>query len=149
MVQRACGKGKVIYFGMDIGLAYFQWPEKNTRLVLSNIIRRAARPPLEVNAPTIVIATARVQPQHNRLVVHLLNLPHASNRATNVDQRLTVDEVLPIHDIRITLNDYEASGAQAFAQNRDLALEHDRDGKLTTVLPRLDIHEAVIFPLRS
>lgn len=147
VVQRSYGNGKVIYFGTDIGDAYYKWPEKNTRLILKNLVVRAAPPPLEVDAPTIVVSTARVQPENRRLVVHLLNLPASSVRANNLDQGHTIDEIIPIHDIRITLNDFDASRAKAFVQGQDLSLSHDARGKLTAVLPLLRIHEAVVFQL--
>ena len=147
VTQRSLGKGKAIYFGTDIGLAYFRWPEKNTRIILSNLIQRASRPPVEVDAPSIVITAARVQPENQRLVVHLLNFPHTSIRGINVDQRLTVDEVIPIHNIRVTLNDFQACEARAFVQEKQLELEKRLDGSVTTVVDNLDIHEAVVFSL--
>ena len=145
IIERNYGKGKVIYFATDIGLAYFDWPEKNTRTVFSNIITSSVIPPIVIDAPTTTITTAKIK--NNKLIVHLVNLPHATNRAVNYNQKLVVDEITPIHNIKITLNQFTSTKATSFSNQKKLTIKNNQNGKSYVNLPVLDIHEAIIFDL--
>jgi len=147
ITARKLGEGEAIYFCADIGTAYIRWPYRENADILVNLILRA-RPPYEVEAPSVVLSNAFLHRERGSLLVHLLNLPYASNRMTHTGQHAVVDELIPVRGIRLRLNEFEASQARLVVAGQSLSIERDpATGTLTVMLPELVDHEIVEFKL--
>ena len=152
---RLHGKGEAVYIAPELGTGYTRWPHMATRKILSRLVRR--RPlPYEVDAPTVVISNAFIMENPKRLLVHLLNLPPASNRVVrpgwpgeelcSPGARGVLDEILPIFDIRVGVRLFPVRSARLPLS--DEPLEIARDGDLARVtVGRLNDHEIVEFLL--
>jgi len=151
------GKGHAVYLTPELGVGYTRWPHKNTRELLAGLVRR--RPlPYEVDAPTVVISNAFIQDDPKRLMVHLLNLPPASNRVVRPGwpgdelcgpgARSVLDEILPIYDITVSVRDYNVKSARLPLSEQELEIV--REGDIArVVVPRLDDHDIVELVLET
>lgn len=148
IAERRLGAGRVVYFGDDLGCAYFRWPFADARRILATLIRQAG-PPLTVAAPTVVLASAQRRRRPDgagELLVHLVNLPPATNRMGNPAARPTVDDVVPVCGIRVTLHAFRAVQARAGSTGALLPLEGTPEGQ-TVEVGSIDDHEVVVFSL--
>ena len=151
---RPHGKGEAVYIAAEPGIGYTRWPHLWTRRIIARLARR--RPlPYEVEAPTVVISNGYLKDDPKQLLVHLLNLPYASNRVVrpgwpgdpmaSPGARPVLDELVPVHDIRVGVRGSVAS-AELPLSGRALEIEREGDMAWVTV-PRLDDHEIVRFVL--
>ncbi len=143
LVRRAFGDGEVVYCTDDIGLGYLWWPYASTRRILSSLISR--RPaPYTVTAPTVVMANAFKK--GDRLLVHLLNYPYATNRMVGKGLQPVVDEPVPVHDIGISVNAFKVKSARTAISKKELKVSQS-EGRYTTQLPPLELYEIAEFDL--
>jgi hypothetical protein len=152
IISRQFGKGRVVYFAAGIDAGYYSYSYPYQRRLLSQAIRWAAGepPPVEVQAPMCVHATAFRQEKNGkqRLLVHLYNDVNttAFHGLPNDDVPLR-EETLPIHDIRVTLRGYDIS--RVTLQPEGKVLEVSTEGRESTVIvPRLDVHSIVVLEPR-
>ena len=109
VVTNMYGKGRVVYFAAGFDAAYYLYAYPYQRLAQRHAIDWAAAepPPLVVDAPMCVHATLMRQTQGaaQRLVVHLFNdLNTTAHHAFPDDDVPLREEVVPIHDIRLTFD---------------------------------------------
>ncbi len=147
------GAGRVVYFagGLDGGYYLYAYPYQ--RVVLEQALRWAARrpPPLEIEAPMCVQATfMRQEKDGQRLLVHLLNdVNTTAEHALPTDDVPLREEVLPVHDIRVTFGPgYKLGRVHLEPGGQDLPTEHGPRGT-TVVVPRLDLHGIVVAELEE
>jgi len=142
------GAGRSIYFACDMGQAYFIAPFHYQRKLLSNAIKWAAGPgkcPFAIEAPMCVQTAFYTQNNGKRKIVHLLNEVN-----TNADGALPEnspsmrEDVLPIQNIRVKINDETVS--TAFQEPGHIVLPITKgDGGVQVTVPRLDMHAMVVF----
>ena len=101
------GTGRVVYLAGGFDAAYYLYAYPYQRLLLANAIDWAASgpPPVTVEAPMCVHATVMRQTTGGaeRLIVHLYSdLNTTAFHALPNDDVPLREEVVPIHDIRVT-----------------------------------------------
>ena len=142
IVRHGFGEGEAVYFAEDVGPSYWARPYPWTRdLVAGMALRRT--PPVVVDGPTVLHINALRS--GNELRVHLLNLPFATNRMVNRGAMATIEEVVPLHDVVVRVNEGAYSTALAAIADRELALRETADGALEVTVPRVEEHEIVVF----
>lgn len=145
IIETAYGKGKVIYLPFDISWSFFRYGHEYLGRLMELALRDAASapPPVEVQAPAIVEATA--QTQGRRVIVHLLNDISSMGRSQNVagESLYTRREVIPVRDIRVTFRDRSLHTFKLVPGGQLLQPTDGPDG-LTIRVPQLDLHGMVV-----
>jgi len=104
-------------------------------------------PPLAVEAPKVIEVTAAAR-SSNELMVHLLNNPTPPTPFDTALPDMTTyfypEEVNPIHDIRLTFNDFRVHSATLPLSGASLDVSGD---PATVVVPKVELHEVVIVRL--
>lgn len=149
VVARDHGKGRVVYLAAGFDAAHYLYSYPYHRLVLKHAIQHtAARPaPVEVTAPMCVHATVMRQTMKgaDRLVLHLFNdVNTGGGHALPVDDVPLREEVLPVHDIKITFRpEQRIRRVTVQPEGKTLACRTDATGT-TVIVPRLEIHTLVV-----
>lgn len=142
------GKGRSAYFAEDIGQAYFIAPFQYERKLISNAVRWAAgsnKSPVRVDAPLCVQTAFYTQNNGKRKIVHLLNEVNTNaNGALPENNPSEREEVIPISDIKVTLNDKNVSTAFQEPGHTAMPVKKTDDGVEVTI-PLLYIHSMVVF----
>jgi type 1 glutamine amidotransferase len=150
MVTNSFGAGRTVYLAAGIDAAYYLTSYPYQRLVLKQAIAWAAGslPPVEVRAPMCVHAvTMRQSKEGERLIVHLFNdVNTTSGHGLPSEEVPLREEVLPIHDIRVTFRDYRISRVHLEPGGSLLEVERAK-GKVDVSVPRLDVHTMVVAEL--
>ena len=164
------GKGRVVYFAAGVDKAMFFYPDGYQRRLLANACRWAAGdalPPAEVEGPLLLATTFRRQEAGKRVVVHLLN--HASSWGLHsIYQKLAPlpsevqkeygfpdrselrgtwpirEEVIPLHDVRVTCRVPGVRKATLQPGGLDLPLKPAAGG-VSVVVPKVELHAMVVF----
>lgn len=150
VVTHAFGAGTVVYLAAGLDAAHYLSSYPYYRLVLAGAIRRAASapPPVAVEAPMCVHAnTVRQKKDGERLIVHLFNdLNTAAGHGHPTEEVPLREEVVPIHDIRVTLTGYAVKRVHLEPEGKDL--EVTKVGNtLTVTVPKLHVHAMVVAEL--
>jgi hypothetical protein len=150
VVSRKVGDGKVIYFAAGLDAAHYALSYPYYRVVLARAMRRAASapPPVEVAAPMCVHAvTVRQKRNGERLIVHLFNdLNTTAGHGHPAEEVPLREEVVPIHDITITLRGYSVKGVRQEPEGKELGAARDGDA-VTFRVPRLRVHTMAVAEL--
>lgn len=150
VIAREHGAGRVVYFATGLDSAYYLYPYPYQRIMLASAVRWAAGspPPVRVEAPMCVHATAFRQVHGGqRLVVHLYSdLNSTADHAKPEDDVPLREEVVPIHDIRVTFEGYNVRRVHLEPEGLDLTPAMGPGG-LTVTVPRLDLHSMVVAEL--
>lgn len=144
------GKGKAFYIGGNIGQAFARNPYPPLKRWVADLVGRT-RPPIEIEAPKVIEMTAVLQ-NANRLLIHLVNNPtpfiaHSMSpeNAHDVETYFyNLEEINPIHNIRIRLNAFKARSAWMPLQNRFLEVAGNPS---TITVPQVDMHEVIIVEM--
>lgn len=155
VVARQYGKGRVVYFSAGLDAAYYLYAYPYQRLALCHAITWAASapPPVRIVAPMCVHATVMRQAlpdkeRSERLIVHLFSdLNSTAQHGLPADDVPLREEVIPIHDIRITFDRaYRVQRAHLEPEGRTLDQEATASG-MSVIVPRLDVHSMVVAEL--
>ena len=146
------GGGRSVYFPGRVFAAYAEhsWPELR-QLVHNAMAHAGGEPPFRVEAPKSVEVTFNRQEEQGRWVVHLINLPSEVGRHCRTDTLADpihglqlVDEVIPIHGVRISVSREVPGGISTAWSLEHGTLEVEEVGdRLVVTLPCLDIHDVV------
>jgi hypothetical protein len=141
-------KGRSVYFAADIGQAYFIAPYQYQRRLMTNSVRWAAagnQPAITIEAPLSVQAAFYTQENPRRTLIHLLNETNTqANRAIPENNPPQREEILPIHDIKITLNNPNLKNAFQEPGHHRLQLKNE-NGKLQMSVPVLQVHSIIVL----
>jgi Beta-galactosidase trimerisation domain len=152
VVTNTHGKGRVAYLAAGFDSAYYLYPYPYQRLILKHAIQwaAAAPPPMTVDAPMCVHTTLmrQVKPDGERLIVHLFNdLNTTAHHALPVDDVPLREEVVPIHDVRLTFGPgYRLRRVHLEPEGKELEIRKTAEGS-TVVVPRLEVHSMVVGEL--
>ncbi len=152
VVSRTHGKGKVVYFAAGFDSAYYMYAYPYERLALRHAIDwvAAGPPPMIVDAPMCVHSTIMRQKKENteRLIVHLFSdLNTTAHHALPNDDVPLREEVVPIHDIKITFDSrYRFRKIRLEPEGKELEMKTAAGGT-TVIVPRLDVHTMVVGEL--
>ena len=130
----------------DLGQGFYRSPLPQLRQLLDQLAC-TVQPALEVDAPQVIDVTAFLRPS-GQLMVHLLNnpLPLVPWNTLRGDRPtyFSMDEILPVRDVVIQLNDFKATSVSL--PLRDQRLEPGSDGR-QIVVPEVALHEVVLAEL--
>lgn len=151
VVSRTYGKGRVVYFAAGLDSGYYLYAYPYQRLTLKHAIDWAASAPspVRVEAPMCVHSSLLRQTKAGeRLVLHLYNdLNTTAHHALPVDDIPLREEVVPIHDIRVTFAPgYRVGKVHLEPEGKPLTVKQTPQGSTVTV-PRLDVHTMVVAEL--
>jgi len=164
------GKGRVAYFPASVDKGMFFYPDAYMREMLGNAVlwtARDAKPPAEVDGPLILTSTFRQQMEAARLVVHLTNnasswgqhsiyqklapLPEELNKQWGFPNQSELrgtwpirEEIIPLHDIRVTCRIPGVTKATLQPGGQSLPLKNVEGGVQVTV-PKVEMHSMVVF----
>ncbi len=147
------GKGKVVYLAAGFDSAYYLYAYPYQRLVLrESVLNVASGPaPLKIEAPMCVHSTIMRQCESSaqRLIVHLFNdLNTTAHHALPVDDVPLREEVVPIHDIRVTFRpDYSIGRVHLEPGGVELPIQKSESG-ISIVVPKLEVHAMVVAELQ-
>lgn len=141
------GDAKVVYFAAGLDAANYLSSYPYYRHVLAGAMHRAASapPPVEVRAPMCVHAvTMRQKKDGERLVIHLFNdVSTTAGHGHPAEEVPLREEVLPIHDIEISLLGYRVKAVHIEPGAKELPMA--RVGETTRfTVPKLETHLAVV-----
>jgi hypothetical protein len=153
VVTNTPGEGRVVYFAAGLDAGYYLYAYPYQRLALMNAIAWAANAPqpLTVEAPMCVHATLmRQQRDGERLLVHLFNdVNTTAHHALAADDVPLREEVLPIHDLRLTFApEYRLGRIHLEPAGQTLVAERTEAGT-TVIVPRLEVHAIVVAELED
>jgi type 1 glutamine amidotransferase len=154
VISHPFGRGKVVYLAAGFDAAYYLYAYPYERALLTNAIDWAAAEPspIHVDAPMCVHSTLMRQTTSTgeRLLIHLYSdLNTTAFHALPVDDIPLREEVVPIHDIKITFKpSYRLGRIHVEPQGLNLDLTRSSAGSSVTV-PRLDIHAIVVAELNA
>ncbi len=143
---RSFGRGRVAYFPLALGHAYFCYTHPLDRALIERSMRWAAsRPcPLETNAPLCVETV--LYRRGRAWLVHLLNDLSSFGRAAAPNPEAFGGfrtEVLPVHGIELSIPG-RFEKATLFPAGTPLNVHHD-SGRTRVTVPVLRIHALVVF----
>ena len=142
------GAGRAIYISGDIGAGYLHNPYPPLKRFVAALVRRA-RPPIEVEAPQAIEVSAATRGR-GELIVHLLNNPTPWVPFTTPVQDSTtylyLQEVNPIHNVRLRFIDAKIRRARLPLQDRELEIAAN---PASVVVPEIKLHEVVLLDLES
>ncbi len=148
ILRHEVGKGEAYYLVDDFSQGYYQAPFRTNRTILRNLLHRSP-PPFVVSAPSQIIANAFWQEEGRKLVIHLLNLPPMSSRLFEKSQRDSLDDIVPVRDIRVTLNQALAVESVVLRPSQtELPLMTAENGGWSIMVPEVREHEMVVVHLR-
>ena len=132
--------GRVIYFAGLFGEFYGMYkPEQIEHLLVGALRWAHGKPmPLRVSAPPTVEAELWRQPEHNRIIVHLVN--------NTADTQRPMTTLIPITDIGIEL---DCEGARAVSSARGVDVDMQQiDGGVRLTVPELQVYDLIIVDLQ-
>ena len=164
------GKGRVVFFAASVEKAMFFYPDTYMRQMLANAVKWAAhdeKPLAEVEGPLMLTSTYRTQPAEKRTIVHLLNncssygnhsiyqklapLPEELSKQFGFPDQSELrgtypvrEEIIPLHDIKVTCRVPGVTKATQQPENIDLPLTKTEDG-VTVTVPKIEMHSMVVF----
>ena len=114
--------------------------------LLANLVGRTPSP-IQVDAPQAIEVTAAMRPS-GELMIHLLNNPSPPYPpqidGEDIYRYFFTQEIVPVHDIRIVLNGFNAKAATLPLQDSTLEIA---GAPQVIVVPRVELHEVVLVDL--
>jgi hypothetical protein len=143
VVVHQFGKGVCVYITGDVGNAYTHNHYPPLKRFVSRLMRRT-KPPIEIDAPQAIEVTAAMR-RPRQLVIHLLNnptplLPFETSRE-QAALAFYIEELNPVHDVKITFHEFKPSRVHLPLQNRTLNL-YGNPGSVT--VPKVELHEVLL-----
>jgi Hypothetical glycosyl hydrolase 6/Trehalose utilisation len=154
VISHAYGRGRVVYFAGGFDSAYYLYAYPYQRLLIKNAMSwvAPAPAPIVVEAPMCVHSSLMRQSKNGseRLIVHLYSdLNTTAFHALPSDDVPLREEVVPIHDIRVTFAPgYRLGRAHLEPEGQELKVE-TKPGGASVVVPRLDIHSMIVAELEQ
>ena len=142
------GKGEAIYISGDVGEGYHHNPYPVLKRFVAHLVGRTP-PPIEVEAPRVIEVTAALR-SPKELMIHLLNNPTpvipASTPRDDITDYFYLEEVNPIRNVRIKLNDFKVKRGLLPLQGLSLEVIGDPP---QVVVPEVKLHEVVTLELEG
>ncbi len=133
--------GNVIYLHGPVFNAYQTFGNLTFRALMGRCLDLLLpRPLLETDAPSTAEVALTAQP--GRWMAHIVNY-HAGRRATSHIEAL--ERPVPLHDVQVTVRaPFPVSSVRLARVGTELPFAA-ADGAVTVTVPRVDIHEIVVF----
>ena len=156
IITKAHGAGRAVYLPGQVDRLFYRIGHPDYERLLLNCLEYAGgRPALQLTGPTTVEATYYQQPQHSRIIVHLLNhtydqlFPTPTTGAYGSFSRdvfRPVSEVIPVSNIQLTLAQPDrgrVARVYSLCSSRELPFRPRGDAVRVRV-PRLEEYEAIV-----
>ncbi len=138
LITSRFGKGRVAYMPGLIGDFYAKYRMSEYQSLITDSVlwaRGDSALPIEVECPATVEVEIRRQSDPSRMLIHLVN--------NTGDMQRPIQEIIPLHDIRIRVA--VAGEPRVSAESLRLDLEYDEiGGGIEFILPRLALYELVV-----
>jgi len=137
-------KDRTIYFSHPIFSQYqVKAPRWCRQLFLGALARLLPDPLVQVDAPTATLAALNRQPQHDRLVLHLLHyVPERRGEAFDI-----VEDVVPLYAVPVSVKvDRPVTAVTCEPQGEPLTFDQ-AGGRVTFTVPRVEGHQMVVIAL--
>ena len=136
-------KGRCVYFSHRVFDEYYHHAPKWVKAMVKDAVDLLLPERcLEVEGPSTLHATLMRQPEHGRLVAHLLHYV-PEKRAANYE---VIEEAIPLQDVPVTVrSDQPLTRASLEPQGRPLELEHAGEGRYRVTAPVVDGHAMVVL----
>ena len=151
VVLHRFGQGQSIYISGDVGGGYMHNPYPPLKRFVARLVRTAL-PPIEFEAPEALQVTAAYR-SPDELMIHLVNnpTPLLPWRISNIDKYNKdmntfhyLNEVNPINNVRIQINDLKVKSARLPLENQTLDLTENCS---TIIVPEIKFHQVVLLEL--
>jgi hypothetical protein len=144
--------GPVALFGFPLGLSYFQQGYWVYRNAFHRVLRELGPTPLvESNAPLSTEIAVTHQPKREeagrkeRYLVHIVNFSPLRRGPQHPE---FCEDPIPLTDVSVRLNlPLEGVEAKTAVLGKPLDIRRSSKGGVEVVVPRVDIHEIVVFEL--
>ncbi|WP_246524723.1 alpha-amylase family protein [Gemmata palustris] len=150
VVSHKFESGKAVYLAAGIDAAHYSSSYPYYRLVLTGAMRAVAStpPPVEVKAPMCVqVSTVRQKKNGERLVIHLFNDVNTTAGHGHPAEEVPLrEEVIPIHDIEVTLKGYNVKEVRQEPGAHGLKFIKTGDA-VTFTVPKLRVHAMAVVEL--
>lgn len=150
IISRKTATAKSVYLAAGIDAAHYLSSYPYYRVVLAQAMRWAASspPPIAVDAPMCVqMNVFRQKKDGERLVIHLFNdLNTTAGHGLPVEEVPLREEVIPIHDIRVTLTGYNVKSVRQEPDGKELETKKTGDA-VTFTVPKLRVHAMAVVEL--
>ena len=161
LVNQYC-QGRAVYFSPQVGAMYATASYWEIRKLIANAVRWAAGQPApaEVDAPLCVELTAYDQDDHNRRVLHLVNVQSditrtvalkGDNNGAGRENLHVIQELLPVHDLCVRFQvpeGKEIAGVTLQPENIPLTIGKE-NGWVTVRIPKLHVYEQIVIDWQS
>jgi hypothetical protein len=144
ILDRTVGKGRVIHFPWQPDLIGFRYGFRDLFRLLANAVKQAPgwHDVVTVKAPGLI--DVAVMEKSDRLVISLVNF--SSPGSFNTGQRRIIEELMPIHDLEITVKvpaSFTGTQARLVFLETSVPLEKVEGGYVRLKIPRLDAMESL------
>lgn len=139
------GRGRVIYCAFDLFSDYSDYMHPWTKALFLDILEIiASRKPFMIEAPSSV--HTRLTRQGRELYLHLLNThiqpPTIAFDQAGVFPPAVIEDIIPVHDIKITLPGTDITGASLEPGKKTLKIKKTKNTTVINV-PEIKIYEIV------
>jgi hypothetical protein len=143
ILDRTVGKGRVIHFPWQPDLIGFRYGFRDLFRLLANAVKQASdwQDIVTVKAPGLI--DIAVMKKSDRLVISFVNF--SSPGSFNTGQRRIIEELMPIHDLEITVKvpaSFTGTHARLVFLETSIPLEKVDRGYVRFKIPRLDAMES-------
>jgi len=156
IVAHAFAKGSVVYLAGQVDRLFYQIGHPDYERLLLNSLGLVGPPPVvSVKAPTMVETTFYRQPEHNRIIIHLLNHTYeqlfpapASGQYGSFSREVfrPVGDIIPVRDVEISLRPAvmdQAARAHSPLTSKPMHLQIAHD-VMTCQVPELAEYDMIV-----
>ncbi|WP_158560752.1 family 10 glycosylhydrolase [Paenibacillus contaminans] len=134
------GNGTALYIAAPVFSSYWHSNHFWVRRIVTNLLGKYYTKYAEVTAPTHI--ETNVMRKNGKTYLHIINFQsiHAGEKSTAYYN--PIENITPVHDIRVHIRDKSLSRAVVQPENEALAVERREDGIAFTI-PKVHIHTII------
>ena len=139
LVYNRIGNGQAFYFNGLFFLDYWTQRQGDFLKLMGEIFSDCGCRTVRLENAHQTIEVVLREKQNGTKILHLINCTGHMTRP--------IDEVIPCHDVRITIDaeDFAPKSVRALWCRKDLPFEKSEDGMVSFVLPRLELYEVIVL----
>jgi len=148
IIENKFGRGHSIFFPFQPDKAAYEYGLPDMFRLLGNAVRMAPGWKDRVEVQGAGLLDISVTGDENRMVIHILNF--SSPGSFNSGQRRPMQQIVPIHDLKMTVRlprDRTCNGVK-LVFNKARVTPVIKDGKLPITIPELNELESVVLSLK-
>ena len=130
------GKGQVFYLASPIFESFNLYHIDIHKNIIHGLMQLATKNNIQVETNAPGSLAVEVRRQKGRLLIHLLNV--------SSDMKRPMGDIIPLFDIKISLNEQDAQNAYCTYSGKKLKLNHN-NGRMEMTVPRIDAYELIVI----